>query len=53
MENNVGDATTNGFFNNAVGAFALMANISGFSNNAVGKAALFFQYQWRAEYRYW
>jgi uncharacterized coiled-coil protein SlyX len=39
---NAGDATTlDGFFNDAVGAFALNANVTGFSNNAVGNSALF------------
>ena len=43
LENNVGDATNfNGFFNDAVGAFALMGNVTGFGNNAVGDSALFF-----------
>jgi hypothetical protein len=41
--NNAGDPTNfNGFFNDAVGAFALNANVTGFSNNALGNSALFF-----------
>jgi hypothetical protein len=41
MVNNAGDATTfDGFYSDAVGAFALNANVTGFSNNAVGNAAL-------------
>src|SRR5207248_1755126 len=43
MVNNVGDATTmDGFFNDAVGAFALNGNVTGFSNNAMGDHAMFF-----------
>ena len=41
MVNNAGDATTfDGFYNDAVGAFALNGNTSGFSNNAMGDSAL-------------
>ena len=41
MVNNAGDATTfDGFYNGAVGAFALNGNASGFSNNAMGDSAL-------------
>jgi len=41
MVNNAGDATTlDGFFNDAVGAFALNGNVTGFSNNAMGNRAL-------------
>jgi uncharacterized coiled-coil protein SlyX len=43
MLNNTGDSVTqDGFFNDAVGAFALNGNVTGFSNNAVGNSALFF-----------
>jgi uncharacterized coiled-coil protein SlyX len=43
MVNNGGDTTTfDGFYNDAVGAFALNGNVAGFSNNAVGNNALFF-----------
>src|SRR5262245_48555148 len=39
--NNAGNATTmDGFYNVAVGAFALNGNVTGFGNNAVGDAAL-------------
>ena len=42
MVSNVGDANAgNGFFNGAVGAFALNGNTIGFSNNAIGDSALF------------
>ena len=38
---NDGNATTfEGFYNGAVGAFALNANVTGFSNNAMGDSAL-------------
>jgi uncharacterized coiled-coil protein SlyX len=40
MVNNAGDATGNGSFNEAVGAFALNGNVTGFSNNAMGDEAL-------------
>ena len=43
----------NGFFNDAVGAFALNGNVTGFSNNAIGNSALFFNINWRCEYRHW
>jgi uncharacterized coiled-coil protein SlyX len=43
MVNNDGNTTTfDGFYNDAVGAFALNGNVGGFSNNAVGNSALFF-----------
>ena len=40
MVNNAGDASGNGSFNDAVGAFALNGNTTGFSNNAMGDSAL-------------
>jgi len=43
MVDNAGDPTNfNGFFNDAVGAFALNANVTGFSNNVLGNSAMFF-----------
>ena len=41
MLNTVGDATGNGSFNSAVGAFALNSNTTGFGNNVVGNSAMF------------
>jgi uncharacterized coiled-coil protein SlyX len=42
MLNNAGNSVTmDGFFNDAVGAFALNGNVTGFSDNALGNSALF------------